>query len=68
MLAAASGEKQAESGAASMGHHAAKRVQADWKLVLGEVALDIRPGKITQGLAGKEQNLVEKMEVEGKSR
>ena len=29
-----------------------KRVQADWKLVLGEVALDIRPGRIMQGLQG----------------
>jgi hypothetical protein len=42
-------------GSTGMGYTASKRVQSDWKLVLGEVALDIRPGKITQGLQGGER-------------
>ena len=36
-----------------LGHLVSKRVQADWRLVLGEVAMDIRPGRITQGLQGE---------------
>ncbi|GAX83403.1 hypothetical protein CEUSTIGMA_g10828.t1 [Chlamydomonas eustigma] len=57
-LAAASGEKPTDVGSASMGYHTSKRVQADWRLVLGEVALDIRPGKISQGLQAYQADIV----------
>jgi len=46
MLAAATSEKET----ASTGHSVGKRVAPDWRLVLGEMALDIRPGRITVGL------------------
>ncbi len=59
VLAAASGEKQpAAAGPGSVGAvQAAKRIQTDWKLVLGEAAVDIRLGRITNAGSGESENL-----------
>jgi len=57
VLAAATADKHTGS-APLAGHQVAKKVQADWKLILGEMAIDIRPGKLTQGLQSYQSDIV----------
>lgn len=64
-LAAATAEKQEPpagsggAGSGSVGHHpVGKRVAADWRMILGEMALDIRPGRLTPGLQAYQADLV----------
>lgn len=49
-LAAATAERQNADKPAQGGHVAAKKVQAEWRVVLGEMAVDIRIGRVTSGL------------------
>ncbi|KAG2452068.1 hypothetical protein HYH02_003104 [Chlamydomonas schloesseri] len=70
VIAAASSEKQAAKevaspgrgtssmGAAPSGAGSSKRVQADWKVVLGEAAIDIRVGRFSQGLGPHQADIV----------
>ncbi|KAJ9513997.1 hypothetical protein QJQ45_021078 [Haematococcus lacustris] len=58
-LAAASGEKQAEGkpvGGANL--QVGKRVTADWKVILGESAVDLRCGRLSKGLQAYQADIV----------
>ncbi|KAG2488148.1 hypothetical protein HYH03_013291 [Edaphochlamys debaryana] len=65
VVAAASGEKssQAANTLGSPPHPTSnnpgtKKMQADWKVVLGESAIDIRVGRFSQGLASHQADII----------
>eukprot|EP00877_Chromochloris_zofingiensis_P007511 jgi/Chrzof1/3012/Cz12g08060.t1 len=59
VLAAASGEKDtapaAGSAAAAAAVPAGKKIQVDWSIILGEAAVDIRVGRVTEGVKAEYQ-------------
>ncbi|MEW5301465.1 MAG: hypothetical protein WDW36_004324 [Sanguina aurantia] len=55
VLATATGEK---SSAPTSSQQASKRLQCDWKVILGEAALDIRMGRFSAGLQGFQSDII----------
>lgn len=64
VLAAASPDKLAASSSGKDGPmtspsgNGVKRIQADWRVVLGEAAIDIRVGRFSQGLSSSQCDIV----------